>query len=102
MLIFPFPLQAAGTARLDTPQDFRVKLARLIVALAERQPEQVARYESGPPWLVDAKSAGPNRQTPNRQTHTSNFELGFSVNAIPRWEGKRWNRKVAKSAEKYC
>ncbi|CAK9090049.1 unnamed protein product [Durusdinium trenchii] len=33
------------------PQDFRVKLARLIVALAERQPEQVARYESGPPWL---------------------------------------------------
>ncbi|CAK9087818.1 unnamed protein product [Durusdinium trenchii] len=28
------------------PQDFRVKLARLIVALAERQPEQVARYES--------------------------------------------------------
>lgn len=28
------------------PQDFRLKLARLIVALADRKPEEVARYES--------------------------------------------------------
>lgn len=27
-------------------QDFRLKLARLILALAERKPEEVARYES--------------------------------------------------------
>ncbi|CAL1167374.1 unnamed protein product [Cladocopium goreaui] len=31
---------------MSLPQDFRLKLARLIVALADRKPEEVARYES--------------------------------------------------------
>ena len=35
-----------GVAPSSHPEDFRLKLARLIVALTDRKPEEVARYES--------------------------------------------------------
>ena len=58
-------------------------------------------------WLLShAKNSAPVKgitlSTRVGRLSRTHFELGFSVNAIPRWEGKRWNRKVAKSAEKYC
>ena len=33
------------------------------------------------------------------ETHS---DIGIQLTPFPRWEGRRWNSKVAKSVEKYC